>query len=318
MAELQKQLDRITDPEQPAPSPQELDVRRFQVLGQMINDRILLEMAAEEGLTATEAEVDTKFAEFKTQFTEEEFDKWLKQQNMSTDDLKEEMRRTLALEKLVTKKITSKIEVSDAEIQDFYEKNREGFNLPESYHLAHIMVTATADGRNTNAKGDDAKTPTEAVVKAHRLLREIQGGMDFGVTARDWSEDSDSAPNGGDLGFVPLSRLAEIHPRLSDAVKRMKVGETSSVIETPLGYHIFKLIQYDAGGQKELNNPQVQAQIRDLIRGRKEEILRAAFSETARNKAQINNYLADRLLASAGKAAEVAAPEKAPEKAEDK
>jgi peptidyl-prolyl cis-trans isomerase SurA len=309
VAELEKQLNsRLSSSEQPQPSPEELDVLKFQLLGQMINDRILLEMAAGSNLSATEAEVDTKFTELKSQYTEEQFNEMLKQQKMTVDDLKDEMRRTLTLEKLVTKEITSKIEVSDAEIQDFYEKNKESFNLPEGYHLAHIMVTPAQDGRNTNAKRDDAKTEGEALVKVNRLLRDIQGGMDFGVTARDWSEDADSAPNGGDLGFRALSDLASIHQRLADAVQRLKVGETSGVIETPYGYHIMKLIQRDAGGQKDLTSPQVQQQIRQVIFARKEEILRAAFSETARNNAQINNYIAERLLANAGKSKTPAPP----------
>jgi peptidyl-prolyl cis-trans isomerase SurA len=313
MAELEKQLTRISNPEQPAPSPEDVEVLKFQVLGQMINDRILLEMAATSGLSTTDAEVDIKFTEIKTQYTEEQFDQMLKQQKMTVEDLKDEMRRTLTLEKLVTKEITSRIEVSDAEIGDFYEKNKASYNLPETYHIAHIMVTPVQDGRITNAKRDDAKTPGEALAKASRLLREIQGGMDFGVMAREWSEHSDSAPNGGDLGFGSLDDLAGIHPKLSEAVQRMKVGETSPLIETPYGFHILKLIQRDAGGQKDLKSPQVQAQIRQLITSRKEEILRAAFSETARNRAQINNYVAERLLANAGKVS-VSVPAPAPAK----
>jgi peptidyl-prolyl cis-trans isomerase SurA len=317
-AELEKQYQvRINGAEQ-QPSPEEADALKFQLLGQMINDRILLEMAAAGGLTATDAEVDSKFAELKTQYTAEQFEEMLKTQKMSVDDIKSEMRKSLTIEKLVNKEITNRIDTSDTEISDFYEKNKESFNLPESFHLAHIMVTPVQDGRVTNAKRDDAKTPADAQAKASRLLREIQGGMDFGVVARDWSEDSDTAPAGGDLNFRALADLNNIHPKLAEAVQRLKVGETSSVIETPYGYHILKLIERDAGGQKDLKNPQVQAQIRQAIFNRKEEILRAAFSEVARNKAEVKNYLADRLLANSGKVAAPTAPAAAPAPAEKK
>ena len=89
---------------------------------------------------------------------------------------------------------------------------------------------------------------------------------------------------------------------MAQAVQRLKIGESSPLLDTKYGYHILKLLERDSGGQKDLTSPQVMAQIRQVIFNRKEEMLRAAFSETARNKAQIDNYLASRLLESVGKA----------------
>jgi len=236
---------------------------------------------------------------------------------MTADDIKAEMRKALTVDKLITKEITQRINVSEAEIKDLFEKNKASFNLPEGYHLQHIMVTPQPDQQVTNAKRDDAKSPADAKVKAERLLRDIQGGQDFGIVARDWSEDADTAPNGGDLGLRSLADLEGIDPKLSQAVTRLKVGETSPLLETRYGYHILKLIERDPGGQKNLDNTQVQAQIRQEIFNRKEAMLKAAFSETARNKATVNNYLAERLLDSVGKTQATATPA-APEKKDDK
>ena len=284
------------------PTPEEAQALKFQLLTQMVNDEILLQMAASSGLNATDAEVETKFTDLKSQYTEEQFQEMLKAQKVKPEDVKNDMRKSLTLEKLVTKEITSRVNVSDAEIQDVYEKNKESFNLPEGYHLQHIMVTPYQDQQIANVKRDDAKSPAEAQAKAARLLRDIQGGLDFAVVARDWSEDPDSAPNGGDLSFRSLEDLEKIDPKLRATVQRLKVGESSPLIETRYGFHILKLLARDPGGQKELANPQVQAQIRKVIFNQKQEMLRAAFSEVARNKAQVNNYLAERLLESAGKA----------------
>src|SRR5438093_1706397 len=102
---------------------------------------------------------------------------------MSADDIKAELRKSVTLEKLVNKEITSKITVSDAEIKDFYEKNKASFNLPEGYHIAHILVTPLPEPGQTNAKKDDAKTDDEARQKVARLLRDVQGGADFATTA---------------------------------------------------------------------------------------------------------------------------------------
>src|SRR5713101_4543927 len=221
---------------------------------------------------------------------------------MSTDEIRNEQRKSITIGKQVNKEITSKISVTDAEIKTFYEKNKESFNLPESYHIAHILVTPVADPELHNLKGDDAKTPEEARQKAARLLKEVQGGRDFGTVAKEYSEDPSSGPNGGDLTFQPLQAIDNIDPRLAQSVQKMRAGETyPQVIETRFGFHILKLLEKDAGGQKDLSDPRVQAQVRQVIFNRKDQTLKNAFSEAARNKATIANYLAERILAAAGK-----------------
>jgi peptidyl-prolyl cis-trans isomerase SurA len=301
-SQLEKQFQtRLNGAEQP-PSSEEAEDLKLQVLNQMINDQILLEQASTTGLNATDSEVDVKFNEFKNQYTDDKFKELLKEQKMSTDEIRNELRKSITIDKLVNKEITSKISVTDAEIKTFYEKNKESFNLPESFHIAHILITPVADPDLHNGKNDDAKTPEEARQKAIRLLKEIQGGADFATTAKEYSEDPSSGPNGGDLNFQPLMAIENIDPRLGQAVQKMKVGETfPQVIETRFGFHILKLLEKDAGGQKDLSDPRVQAQVRQVIFNRKDQTLKNAFSEAARNKATISNYLAERILETAGK-----------------
>ena len=283
-------------------APEELQDLKLQVLSRMINDQILLEQAAAANLSASDAEVDVRFTEFKGQYTEEKFQELLKEQKMTVEDIRNEMRKSITIDKLVNKEITSKISVTDAEIKGFYDKNKESFNLPESYHIAHILVTPVPDQEMANEKKDDAKTPDDARQKAARLLKDVQSGRDFGVVARESSEDPSSAPAGGDLQFQPLQAIENIDPRLMQSVQRLRVGETfPAVIETRFGFHILKLLEKDAGGQKDLTDPRVQANVRQTIFGRKDQTLKNAFSEAARNKATVVNYLAQRILDSAGK-----------------
>jgi peptidyl-prolyl cis-trans isomerase SurA len=300
-AQLDKQVQtQLNGAEQPA--SEEIQALKLQALNQLINDQILLEHAATANLSASDAEVDVKFNEFKSQYTEEKFQELLKEQKMTVDDLRAELRKNITIDKLVNKEITSKISVTDAEIKNFYEKNKEKFNLPESYHIAHILVTPVADAELHNAKNDDAKTPDEAKQKAARLLKDVQGGRDFGVVARESSEDPSSGPAGGDLNFRPLQDIEQIDPKLAQAVQKMRTGETyPQVIETRYGFHILKLLEKDAGGQKDLSDPRVQASVRQEIFNRKDQMLKNAFSEAARNKATVVNYLAQRILENAGK-----------------
>jgi len=300
MAELEKQFQIRTSTEQP-PSLEEAQDLKLQLLNQMINDRILLELAAQEGLTATDAEVDVKFNELKTQGTEEQFQQMLKQQKMTVDEVKVDMRKSLTIEKLVNKEITSKISVSEGEIKAFYDKNKDSFNLPEGYHIAHILVDSNPTPDLNNLKKDDAKTPDEARQKIVRLLKEVQSGQDFATVARNYSEDPASTPLGGDLNFQPIDAINNTDPALAAAVKKLKVGETSGIVETKFGYHIVKLLEKDPGGQKDLSDPRVQANVRQVIFNRKDTLYKNAFSENARNSAKINNYFAQRVLETAGK-----------------
>ena len=300
--QLEKQFQNRVNAAEQSPAPEEAEDVKLQLLNQMINDEILTQMASTAGLSATDAEVDVRFNELKSQYTEEKFQELLKQQKMTADEIRAELRKSITVDKLVNKEITSKISVTDSEIKNFYEKNKESFNLPESYHIAHVLVTPVADPEVQNAKKDDAKSADEARQKAARLLKEIQGGMDFATIARDYSEDPTSGPAGGDLNFQPLQAIENIDPRLSQAAQRMKNGETyPQVIETRFGFHILKLLEKDAGGQKDLSDPRVQAQIRQVIFNRKDQTLKNAFSETVRNKATVSNFLAERILETAGK-----------------
>src|SRR5881227_3397606 len=82
-AQLEKQVQtRLNGAEQPPSSEEQQDLK-LQVLNQMINDQILLEQATTTGLNATDAEVDVKFNEFKSQYTEEKFKQLLSEQKMS-------------------------------------------------------------------------------------------------------------------------------------------------------------------------------------------------------------------------------------------
>jgi peptidyl-prolyl cis-trans isomerase SurA len=300
--QLEKQVQvSLNGAEQPSSAEEQEDLK-LQVLNQMIINEILLEQAAAANLNATDAEVDVKFNELKSQGTEEQFKEMLKNQKMTVDDVRSELRKTITIDKLVNKEITSKISVTDAEIKAFYDKNKENFNLPESYHIAHILVTPMPDPELHNGNNDDAKTPEEAKAKAARLLKEIQGGRDFATVAKESSEDPSSGPAGGDLNFQPLQAIENIDPRLSQAVQKMRVGETyPQVIESRIGLHILKLIAKDPGGQKDLSDARVQNTARQQIFQRKDQTLKNAFSEAARNKATVVNYLAQRILDNAGK-----------------
>ena len=93
---------------------------------------------------ATEADVEAKFNELKSGYTQEEFQRTLDARKMTVADLKAQLKRDLSVQKLINKEITSQISISDAQIAEFFKANKDAFNLAEpQIHLAQIVVTST-------------------------------------------------------------------------------------------------------------------------------------------------------------------------------
>jgi peptidyl-prolyl cis-trans isomerase SurA len=162
------------------------------------------------------------------------------------------------------------------------------------------VVTPHPDPSVHNRKNDKAKTDAEAKSKVAMLEQKLASGADFGQLAMDYSEDS-TATTGGDLGFVPESALNRSDPALKMLVLSMKVGSVSQPIANQGGYRILKMIAKEAAGQRVLSDPQVQQSIRDMMRNRKEQLLRSAYMIEARDDSHVTNYLARQILESAGK-----------------
>jgi peptidyl-prolyl cis-trans isomerase SurA len=197
--------------------------------------------------------------------------------------------------------VIAKISITDQDVTDFYNKNRAQFNVTEpQYHIAQIVVTPHADASVHNRKNDKAKNDAEAKSKVAMLEQKLGAGADFGQLAMDYSEDS-TATTGGDLGFVPQSALDRSEPALKMLVLSMKVGSVSQPIANQGGYRILKMIAKEVAGQRVLSDPQVQQSIRDMMRNRKEQLLRSAYMIEARDDSHVTNYLARQILESAGK-----------------
>jgi len=305
-AEAEQYYKSRLNPQAPTPSQEEALSLTLNVVDELINNDILIQRARKIGLEATDGEVEDKFTEVKSPYTEDEFQRQLKERGVTTNDLKENIRRQLSVEKLLNREISAKISITDQDISDFYNQNRAQFNVAEAqYRIAQILVTPRKDPQLHNRKNDDATTDVEARRKAAALLQQLGNGSDFTQLAMDYSEDPATASSGGDLGFVPESSLNQSDPELKRAVIGLKVGEISPVIQLHDGYHILKLMAKETPGQREISDSQVQQSIRDTLRSRKEQLLRAAYIAEARNEAKVTNFLAQQVIESNGKLPEI-------------
>ncbi|HML18206.1 MAG TPA: peptidylprolyl isomerase [Bryobacteraceae bacterium] len=298
-ADLEKQYQSQFGTPNEKESDDQMQIQKLEVLRTLIDGEVMLQRAEKQGLMATDADVEAKYNELKAPYTQEEFQKQLNSRKITAEDLKAQLRRDLSVNKLFNKEITSQISITDKDISDFYNDNKASFNLAEpQVHMAQILVTPTIDPNVRNLKNDKAQDDDQAKKKIDSLYNRLRQGEDFAMLAQNYSEDSNSSQNGGDLGFIPESALEKANVDLRKAVMSLRPGEITGVLHTAEGYRILKVISREPAGQRDLTDPKVQQTIRETLINRKDQLLKAAYYEVARNEAKVVNYFATRIVGS--------------------
>ena len=281
-------------------SDEEALTAKLSVLNDLIVQDIILAKAKTLKLDVPPADLDQAYADGKKNITDEEFQKELTRRGLTADEMREGLRRDLLIQKVIAQEIGSKISVSDQAVTDFFLANRSQFNVPEeAYHVAQIVITPVPEPNQTNRSGDDATTPQAAMAKAQMLMERLKGGASFGDLAIGFSEDPETAPRGGDLGLIPVSKLKQLPPQLRDAVLNKAPGSVN-VASVNGGHTLVLVVSHEAAGQRDLTTPGVRERITEALRGRREQLLRSAYLTTVRTDAVVVNYLARRLVESNG------------------
>jgi peptidyl-prolyl cis-trans isomerase SurA len=296
--------DQLGENPQQRQLPQEqADSLRLNVLRELIEEEIVQQQAAKMNLTATNEEVDAKFAEMKAPYTEDQFQERLKASHQTVDDLKHALRRNLTINKLFNKEINSKITVTDADVANYYNQHKSEYNLIETqYHLAQIEVTDQPAAQAGNLQNSKATNDMEAKRKIQALKNRLDSGEDFGTIAMNFSEQPETAPNGGDMGFVAESQM-HADPAVFNAVTKLKAGETTDILplldaqtKKQVGYVIYKLLSRDPPGQRDLNDPRVQQSIRQQLQLGRSQLLKTAYLEIVHDQAKVENFLAEQIF----------------------
>lgn len=302
---MRSEVDKAFN-KQVAGTPQKLtseqeQALRLQILQQIVNLQLYLQRAEKLGIVATDEEIDSRLN--KSSYTKEEFAKKLQEAGVTEEDVRQDIRRNLIIEKLFNKEIASKVSISDADIQNYYKEHRSQFNVIEpQYYLAHIYVSSLPNAPSGNIAGK-AQNDAQAHDKIRMIYNRLESGEDFAQVAAKYSEDQDTARSGGELGATPESQLKNTDPATRDAVLKLKPNQFTEVIpvvnpatQKVLGYRIVKLLGKEAAGQRDVNDPQVQQAIRNTLRNQREQFLRAAYDESLRDNAEIHNYYVDQIL----------------------
>lgn len=262
----------------PVPADQRDRIYRG-LLDQLIGYKLLQQETKARKVVVPDADVNARIADIQKQFPNEDaFKQALQQQNVTLDQLKSDARADMAVDKLITDAIGSKLTVKPEDVEVFYQANQDHFKQGERVRASHILIQVPKDA--------DAATKAQARAKAEDLLKQVKAGKDFAELAKANSQDPGSAPNGGDLGYF---QQGEMVGPFNDAAFALKPGQVSNVVETPFGFHIIKVIDKQAGGVVpfEQAKPQIQQYLEQQNRQKETQ----AFVEGLRNKGKVEIFI---------------------------
>src|SRR5215203_7382749 len=225
-----------------------------QIMPQLVGIEIAKAYAKEHNITVTDEEVDKEISKIKEQVgdqarssgqdlsNEEAYEQALKQNNITEDQLRDDIRENLPVQK-VQEKVAGNAEPSEEEIQNYYDANKEAqFTTPEQRCVRHILFN-----KDQKEKAEDVK-------------QQLEEGGDFAKLAKEYSQDPASATNGGDLGCLGKG---ETVPSFEKAVFGAEQGEIIGPVETQFGYHILQVTDVKPKQTRSLQ--EVESQIRDQL-----------------------------------------------------
>jgi foldase protein PrsA len=181
------------------------------VLKDMIDQKVVLEMAKKYKIEISEGDIEREYRLLQTRYSS-----LSELKGTSENRWKEQIRNSLLQEEILTKDVV----VSDKELKAYYEKNKELFNIPTSYHLSHLIV----------------KTKLEA----ETALKELAEGSSFAALAMERSIEEFSANEGGDIGYL-VEGDERVPAEYIQTVKKLAEGAWSEPIKVEQGYAIVLL-----------------------------------------------------------------------------
>ncbi|CAN5693206.1 hypothetical protein BH24ACI2_BH24ACI2_15920 [soil metagenome] len=279
-------------------SPLELAQARLQVLETLIQNEVLFQKAEKEGTVPKDEDVTVEFNKQKTAsgLSAEQFNAKMKEIGETDATAREAIKKRLAIEKLIDN-VTGKIEPpKDSEIEAFYNGNKDAFVKKRGVKLAAIVV----DPAN-NGEGDTTKNEADATLKIKEIQQQLMAanGANFSQVASEKSEDP-SKIKGGELGYVSEDELKQnFSSQVAQAFmdEKFPVGNITPPLSVAGKYYIFKLQERNNKEEAQtLETPGVRQQITDSLINARKQLLSASYAAMAMNDAQIENYLAKKVV----------------------
>lgn len=210
--------------------PDELKEVREKILNVLIGQKLLWHAASEANLTVDDETLDRAYDEFVSRFENREaFELKMKQAGYTEEVFRNNLREKLSSQRWLQNNVLNKVSVSDQEVGEFYEENKNQFIDNPKINASHILIQVP-DG------ADEARIK-ESSDRISDLKEQLDDGADFAELAKLHSEDS-SAAKGGELGYFEKGVMVAPFEK---AAFGLDVGEVSDIVRSPYGFHIIKL-----------------------------------------------------------------------------
>ena len=231
------------------PSPDVLDK---QVLDRLITERAMLQYAKDTGIRVDDTTVERTILRIaqENKLSPEEFRKVLDREGIAYQKYHEDIRRELTVQRVRDREVDSKIFISDAEVDNYLATVAAQAGGENEYLVSHVLVRVPEQ----SSPGQIAQRQA----RAEEALAKVKAGEDFAQIAATWS-DANDAQQGGSLGWRTPARLPSV---FVESVRALKKGETSSLLRSPAGFHIVKLMD-----ERGRNAPSVvqQSRVRHIL-----------------------------------------------------
>lgn len=232
LTELQEAAQPLLRRTQGTRRGEDLQAGQQQILENLILQRLQLQEARKQGLSASPSEVASALEDLKRQNnikTDEELKAALSRERLTLEQLKKGLEEQIILAKLINKEIRSKVIITEEEIQRYFEENRERFKRAAEVKLRHLLIAVPKEA--------SAEKVAEAKKRAEEALSAVQGGADFAEVAKAYS-DGPTAKDGGELGRM---KREDLNPELAKAAFELPIGGVSGLIRTPAGFNIIQV-----------------------------------------------------------------------------
>jgi parvulin-like peptidyl-prolyl isomerase len=199
------------------------------------------------GVEVTDKDVDKRLGEIKKQYfggSESRYKKQLKQQGLTEDQVRDDIRANLVSEKLFAK-VTEKVKVGDADIKKYYDAHQDQYGVPEQRDIAHILVKKKA--------------------LADELYNRVKAGANFSALAKKYSQDPGSKKLGGKL---TISKGQTVGP-FDQTAFLLKTGQVSHPVKTQFGFHIIKALGAVKAAKVTALDAKLKASIRQQLEQQK-------------------------------------------------
>lgn len=206
---------------------------RKQILDRMVIEKLQLLIADRMGIRVTDTVLQQAVSDIaaRNQLSLDDFRIQLERQRISYQSFVDNVKKEITISQLRAREVSSRVKVSEREIDHFMETQSQEGSENVQYHLAHILVALPEQANSTDIKN--------AKDKANRLLEKLQNGGDFTQIAMTES-DGGQALSGGDLGWRSLGQVPSI---FVEQTKVLSAGQVSSLIRSPSGFHIIKMVE---------------------------------------------------------------------------